>query len=94
MLEVIVIYFLAKKIGSICEEKGHEPGKYKIIAALLWIVGEIGGMVIGFMMLGFESGMSFVLFFTITGGILGAILSFIIANSLPDQSEDMIEVFE
>jgi hypothetical protein len=40
MLDIIVLYFLLKKIGLLAKEKGVSSVKWKIFAALSWFVFE------------------------------------------------------
>jgi hypothetical protein len=40
MLDIIVLYFLLKKIGLLAKEKGVSSVKWKILAVLSWFVFE------------------------------------------------------
>lgn len=92
MIEILILIALTKKIGSICEDKGHSAGKYKLYTVLLWFGGEIGGGILGAIIGDGEMGMAYIL--ALVGAITGAVLSFVIANNLPDESSDLVDVFE
>jgi len=42
MLEIILIIFLAKRIGKIAQKKGRDEVGYQVLFIVLWIVFEIG----------------------------------------------------
>ncbi len=55
MLELIVVFFLAKHIGQIVEQKGHAPGKWKAYVWGAWFASEIGIMIVGMSLLGLQN---------------------------------------
>jgi hypothetical protein len=52
MIEIIVLYFLIKRLGVIAEQKGEPPLKWKILGVLAWIAGEMSGVTIILTLLG------------------------------------------
>ncbi|MBL7765057.1 MAG: hypothetical protein JNJ58_03115 [Chitinophagaceae bacterium] len=47
MLEIIILFFLTKKIGATAIRKGLKPGIWKLYTVLAWFGGEIIGFVVG-----------------------------------------------
>jgi hypothetical protein len=47
MLEIFLVIAMAKAIGKNAAAKGHSGIPYQILLVILWIVGEIGGLLIG-----------------------------------------------
>jgi len=47
MLEIILLFFLVKNIGSLAIKKGLPPGKWKVITVLTWLGYELVGFVLG-----------------------------------------------
>jgi hypothetical protein len=99
MLEVIIVYFLAKNIGNKVAAKGHKRFGYQLMLVALWIGGEIAGAVVGLalqiMMAGAtapedDAGFPWMGYLCALGGaVIGALIAFAIANSLtPVQNED------
>ncbi len=52
MLEIIILYFLTKKIGLLAISKGLSAGRWKLNLVLAWIVAELLGAVIAVMIFG------------------------------------------
>ena len=44
MLEIIIVYMLAKNIGNKVAAKGHKRFGYQLMLVALWIGGEIAGV--------------------------------------------------
>ena len=80
MLEILLLVFLAKKIGKIAEEKGRRPGRFKTLLVALWFAGEILGFIIVILLSG-TTLMAYL--FALFCGAIGAVVSFEIAKS-PD----------
>ena len=49
MLDIIILYFLAIKIGKLAAVKGLKPLKWKLITIGAWIFAEIIGLFVGLM---------------------------------------------
>ena len=49
MIEIILLFFLSKKIGILAEQKGLSSTRWIIITILAWIVAEMFGILVGFM---------------------------------------------
>ena len=52
MLEIILLIFLTKKIGTIAEAKGLPPKRWKLYLVLGWIGGELLGAIVAVMIFG------------------------------------------
>lgn len=52
MLEIIILYFLTKKIGVLAATKGLSAGRWKLNLILAWIVAELGGAVLAVIIFG------------------------------------------
>jgi hypothetical protein len=93
MLEILLIIMLAKKIGAIVADKGYSRFPFQLMLVALWVGGEIVGGVIGYVVAAASSGRGdeptfFVYLFALGGAAAGAIISFVIANSLRAQKTD------
>jgi len=95
MLEILAIIYLCKKNGSIAEKKGHPPGRYKALTALLWIGGEIAGGIFAILLSsGSDDATGFVYLFALLGAMAGAGLSRLMVNRLPSVPALQTEVFD
>ncbi len=83
MLEIILVVYLAKKIGKTAEDKGHKRGKYVFMFVMFWILGEVVGIVAGTFV---TPGIGAYLF-GILGAALGASIAFTIVNNLSVKTE-------
>jgi membrane protein DedA with SNARE-associated domain len=99
MLEIFIVYRLAKSIGDKVAAKGHKRFGYQLMLVALWIGGEIAGMVVGIVlqlaMAGgvaeeSETGFPWMAYLcALAGAALGAFIAFAIANSVaPVQNDD------
>lgn len=52
MLEIILLIFLTKKIGTLAETKGLPPKRWKLYLVLGWICAELLGAFIAVMIFG------------------------------------------
>ena len=90
MLEIILLIFLSKKIGTLAETKGLRPGPWKLRLILFWLGAEILGVVIGMMIFGQDNLISIMIV-----GLACAAGAYFIINSylskLPDTMNDDIE---
>jgi hypothetical protein len=93
MLEVILVWIMGKNIAAKAKAKGHAPAGYVVLLVVLWLIGEIGGAIVGFAITAARDGIRqddgeilLVYVGAIFGAILGAITSFIIVGALPDRS--------
>ncbi|NJK33210.1 MAG: hypothetical protein HC927_12840 [Deltaproteobacteria bacterium] len=78
MLEIIVLVIFAKKLAEIAQNKGQSRG-WAALGVAGWIVGEILGGVIGFIVLGDGFGPYM---FALLGAALGAGVAYMIVNNL------------
>ena len=54
MIDIIALIYLCRKIGKLAQRKGLKPGQWKFITVITWIVFEIAGVIICFMLFGFN----------------------------------------
>ena len=59
MLEILILFFLCKKIGEIVRRKGRTAIGYQVMTVLFWIGGEVGG------------GIAWLIFMIVTGAQIG-----------------------
>ena len=87
MIEILVIWLLARKIGGIVKEKGRSSGGYIVLTIVLWIGGELVGAIVG-SVLAFELGLSDCLVypFALTGAACGAGLAYLIASNVSEKT--------
>ncbi len=52
MLDIIILYFLTRSIGTKAADKGLPPGKWKGYTILAWILGGLIGCSIGSILFG------------------------------------------
>ncbi|MCI0490375.1 MAG: hypothetical protein L0229_27595 [Blastocatellia bacterium] len=81
MLEILLLIFLTRKIGEICQEKGHKAGGYKALTVVLWFGGEIVGAIVGALATSGEGGVM-IYILALIGAAVGAGISFAIVNNL------------
>jgi len=54
MFEIILLYFLCRKIGKMAVEKGLRPGRWKLYTILYWILFECIGCYLAISLFGFS----------------------------------------
>ena len=92
MLEILLLIFLCKKVGSIVGPKGYSPGWFKFFAVIAWFGGEIAGAFIGVIiaMMGDPNPqgppMGIIYVGALVGAAVGVGIVFVIANSLAEKS--------
>ncbi len=83
MLEIVILYFLTKKIGVLATTKGLSARRWKFNLILAWIVGELFGAVIAVIIFGQDN-----LFSALLIAIACAVSTYFIItnylNNLPD----------
>lgn len=83
MLEIILLIFLTRKVGGIIEGKGRKAGWYKAMTVALWIGGEIGGAIIGGIIVAISGAGQFLIYVAaLLGAAGGAALAYVIANNV------------
>ncbi len=88
MLEIILVIFLAKRIGKIAEKKGHKKRPNIIFFVVMWIAGEIIGALLGAFL---AKGQIYTTYFlALIGAAVGAMIAFRIVNNLDDRSDPNI----
>jgi hypothetical protein len=99
MLEIVIVYVLAKNIGNKVAAKGHRRFSYQLMLVALWIGGEITGAIFGFVLQAVmangvaapeEQGFPWLGYLcALAGAVIGALIAFAVANSLaPVQNDD------
>ncbi|MBL7182903.1 MAG: HEAT repeat domain-containing protein [Anaerolineae bacterium] len=89
MLEILVLWALTKRIGSIVEQKGRKSGRYKVLTVVLWLGGEIIGAIVGAIMAGADESARYLIYIVALGGAaVGAGISYLIAENLAPVSRD------
>ena len=90
MLEIFALIFLTRKIGEIVESKNRKAGWFKFITVVLWIGCEIMGAIVGGVYAALTgAGEAVAYIFALAGAGLGALVSFVIAKSLPVRAEPL-----
>lgn len=87
MLEIIILYKLAKRIGVIVAEKGHRKGGFQLMLVAMWFGGEIFGAffggVLGAIAMQAEGPAQLLGYaFALLCAIIGAVIAFQIAKNL------------
>ena len=87
MLEIIALWVLCKKIGTIVNDKGRKSGGYIALTIAFWIGGEIIGAVIGASIAyATDSGNCIVYAVALLGAAAGAGIAYAIARAASDVS--------
>jgi len=82
MLEIFLIIYLSKKLGEKLENKGRKKGWYIFGFVVTWVVFEIAGAIIGFIVFGEGSLLPYL--FALLGAGLAYLLHYSYVNSLSD----------
>ena len=94
MLEIIVVFVLARKIGKIVADKGRKRIGYQLMLVGFWLGGEFMGALVGAFIQAASGGPAArefswpVYICALLGAATGAGIAFAIANSLPPLRED------
>jgi len=90
MLEILIVWNLAKRIGENAAKKGHKALNYQIVLVGFWILGEltggIGGMIVTYLMNGDEDFPVIAYIMGLAGAGIGAAIAFLIVKLLTDRS--------
>lgn len=85
MLEIMVVVFLARRIGNIAAKKGHKKRPNIIFFVVMWIAGEIIGALLGVFLAKGHLATAYVM--ALVGAVVGALIAFRIVNNLEDKSD-------
>ena len=94
MLEIVLLYFLCKSLGSMLRDKGYNPLAFQILLVVFWFGGEFLGAVAAAVVHVVRHGgpppeFSLGLYlFAIVGAGCGAGLWFLIAGLMPPKRQD------
>ena len=87
MLEIILLYFLTKKIGVLAAAKGLQAKRWKLYLVLAWITAELLGALIGIIIFGKDN-----LFSTLLVAIACAVSTYFMLTNylikLPDSIDE------
>lgn len=61
MLDIILLYFLLRNIGSIADNKGLKPLRWKLITIGFWFLAELIGIIVGLMIFSIDNFISIML---------------------------------
>ena len=86
MLEIILIWQLAKYIGNEASKKSLKKGRYQLMAILLWLIGEFTGAIFGNLIFGEGASFWVSYIFALVGAIAGAGIAFLVMKLLPNQA--------
>ena len=86
MLEIIILYFLTKKIGVLATTKGLSSGRWKLNLILAWIVAELLGAFIGVVIFGKDN-----LFSALLIAIACAVSTYFIITSYLNKLPDIVD---
>jgi hypothetical protein len=82
MLEFVLVYFLAGRVGRIVEAKGQRGSGYKWLTVGLWFGGEILGFLVGFSVTGRHGTVLEAYPFAIGGALAGAAIAWFLATQV------------
>lgn len=88
MLEIVLLYFLAKNIGALAVKKGLPPLKWKLIMIGVWIVFEFTGLIFGVAFFG-TGNIPGLMIFGIACAFGGYLLIRYILENKPDNLNDI-----
>jgi hypothetical protein len=89
MCEILLLWFMGKKIAAMAENKGRAAVLFVVMLVLLWFGGEICGGIFGFILIrGNEDKMPVVYICALLGAAAGAGLSFLIVGLLPPAHDE------
>lgn len=86
MIEIIVLIFLSRHIGKLAKQKGLRPSTWQIYLVAGWILAEIIGVMVGFMLVGPKDLISLGLI-----GIAFAFSSYFLLRSMLEKYPDALE---
>jgi hypothetical protein len=86
MIEIVILVFLAIKIGKMAKKKGLKQSAWVIYTVLSWITGEIVGVIAGFAIFDKSNLVSIMLL-----GLAGAIGGYFIIKNQLDKFPDNID---
>jgi hypothetical protein len=91
MVELFILYSLAKKLGDQAEAKGRGRFGYQLLLWLFWFGGEFCGAMFGGALAAGggdgEPNMILVYACALIGAVVGAFIAFAIVGSLPDRND-------
>lgn len=85
MLEIFTLIWLTRRVGEIVGAKGRKPGWYKFMTVVLWFGCEVGGAIIGGIIVALSGSEAAWLayLFALVGAACGAGAAILIAKAVP-----------
>lgn len=83
MIDIIILFFLARYIGKVALRKGLPKWKWIGLTVLSWLSAEMIGIVLGVMLFG-QTNLSAVIFFAIFCALGGYLIVHALINKYPD----------
>lgn len=85
MLEILLVVYLAKRIGKIAEKLGHKKRPHILFFILMWLAGEFIGAALGVFL--FKGNMIPAYILALIGAALGTVIAFNVVQKLEDKSD-------
>jgi len=85
MLEILLVVYLCKQLGKMLRAKGRSATGFQVLLVIAWIVGELGGGIVGVALTNSPGGMYL---FALMGAAAGAATCFIIGRNLSSNLPD------
>ena len=82
MVEIIILFFLARRNGRVADSKGRAKSSYIGLTILLWFGGEILGVILGYMIYNTTGSTAALILIGLLGAAAGAVTSVLIVNNL------------
>jgi uncharacterized membrane protein YgaE (UPF0421/DUF939 family) len=96
MLEILLLFWLGRKIAAIAGDKGRSGVLFVILLLFLWIGGEFFGAILGAVISIMATGQeepNFLMVYglALLGAATGAVISFLIAHAVPPVDDRTVE---
>ena len=91
MLEILLLIYLGKRIGTMLRAKGRSAGWMQALLVVCWFGGEVAGAVTMILLFGVSDGSAYL--GALIGAACGAAVVFIIANSMAPAEPPQIRAF-
>lgn len=89
MLDIIILYFICKKMGRIAAAKGLKPLNWKLFTIFTWILFEVIGFLIAVNLFGFRKDNAIaVMLFVVAFAFGGYLIVEFTLDRMPDQKKD------
>ena len=84
MVEILMIGSYVNQVGSLAQRKGYRPGHYRLMALILWCLGELIGLFCGLVLAPPSDPLSLfpIYLCALLGAGAGAIVAYLVARGL------------